>query len=556
MKKFLFLLLSLLIIGGTTFALFPGMFPDTATLPRVPIGDGSIGNIFTRILGASDLANYLGDGTVENTNSFSWVTASGYLKDDLSCPWTQKYTGIDANGKRVCGITSTLLTDYGKIQSQDCPADYYRVDDTQGLTSTGDVLKAWDIVKTPPGCTMTIVFEDHSLLRLDGDTTISLDLGTFADGSTIASAILSNGSVWWRILTETWAYTVGTDVIVVWVRGTSIAITSTWNSITITNTGSGWGITRIPGPSQTLVNLVDSRISTGATVHCKNKITNLVESLANLTIGGTYTISPLGCDLIKPVSVWVVKHQNFGNTWIRKNTRDDIKYMYEIRSLSGIALSATKAKLIQDEIKITAPETTLTGALTSTGLLESTNICEPGFKWWNERIWCQDSSIKAIADFTRPIPGSGGSLAPLIIYGDPIKTLETLGAITIPDPGNWVNIGSSQYIEYNLVQLKSLLWWSLNMRTIIIETTGPVDPSKYIIHFWGIFWAETTVWPVLDHDCMIDGGVCYLKDKSPGLTWDLWHVKITSGNLMHFRVGWAGSATTWIEKRIKRIIIK
>jgi hypothetical protein len=490
MKKILLSLIIIPVILSTAYALVGWLFPDTATFPRIPTGEGTVGKVIWTIVGTTDLTSVSIDGEVLNSRALSGVSSSGYLKNDINCPGTQKYIGIDADGKRLCGMSSTFLTDYGKIHSQDCPADYYRVDDTQGLTSTGDVLKAWDIVKTPPGCTMTIVFEDHSLLRLDGDTTISLDLGTFADGSTIASAILSNGSVWWRILTETWAYNVGTDVIVVWVRGTSIAITSTWNNITITNTGSGWGITRIPGPSQTLVNLVDSRISTGATVHCRNKVTNLIESLANLTIGGTYTISPLGCDLIKPVTVWVVKHQNFGNSWIRKNTRNDIKYMYELRSLSGIALSATKSKLIQDEIKITAPETTLTGVLTSTGLLESTNICEPGFKWWNERIWCQDISIKAIADFTRPLPGSGGSLAPLIFYGDPIKTLETLWAITIPDPGNWVYIGPSQYIEYNLAPLKSLLWWSLNMRTIIIETTGPVDPVKTTSLIFEVFFEQ------------------------------------------------------------------
>ena len=71
MKKFLFLLFSLCIIGGTSYALFPGLFPDTATLPRVPVGDGTIGKVFTKILGVVDLANYASDGTVVNTKTLS-----------------------------------------------------------------------------------------------------------------------------------------------------------------------------------------------------------------------------------------------------------------------------------------------------------------------------------------------------------------------------------------------------------------------------------------------------------------------------------------------------
>lgn len=553
MKKILLSLIIISVILSTAYALVAWLFPNTATFPRIPTGEGTIGKVIWTIVGTTDLTSVSIDGEVLNSRALSGVSSSGYLKNDINCPGTQKYIGIDADGKRLCGMSSTFLTDYGKIHSQDCPADYYRVDDTQGLTSTGDVLKAWDIVKTPPGCTMTIVFEDHSLLRLDGDTTISLDLGTFADGSTIASAILSNGSVWWRILTETWAYNVGTDVIVVWVRGTSIAITSTWNIITITNTGSGWGITRIPGPTLTQVNLVDSRISTGATAHCKNKITWLLESLTNLKIGDTYTINPLWCDLIKPNAVSIVKHQNFGNTWIRKNTRDDIKYMYDLRSLSGGLLTSTKKDLIKDEILTTIPNVTGTWILTVSWALEASNICEPWFRWWNERVWCQDSTILAIADFTRPVPEVAW-LAPLIIYGNPTKIENTTWFVAFPDAGKGVEILSNQFIAYNPVTLTSQLGWSLNGRRIIVETSGQVDPNKYILFFDGAFRAQTKTFP--PHLCSIDGWTCELKDISIGMTRDLWEVKINSWNFPNFRLWWAGAATTWIEKRINKIIIK
>jgi FecR protein len=558
MKKFLFLLSSFLLIGGTTFALFPGLFPDTANFARVPIWDGTIGKVLTILLGTNDLANYGGDGTVPDSRALSWVSASGYLKDDLNCPGTQKFTGIDSDGKRICGITSTLLTDYGKIFSQDCPADYYRMDDTQGTTSTGDVLKAWDIVKTPPGCTMTIVFADFSLLRLDGDTTISLDLWTLADGSTIASAILSNGSVWWRILTETGSYNVGTDIIVVWVRGTSISVSSTGNTISITNTWSGWGITRVPGPSHTLVNLVDSRFSSGATVFCKNKVTSLIESLTNMWIGDTYMINPLWCDLIKPTAVSVVKHQNFGNAWVRRNTRNDIKYMYDLRSLSGTTLSAVKNTLIFDELKVTMPESNVAWVLTATWLLESTTICEPGYKWWNIRVGCQDASILAIADFTRPVPESVWQLAPLVFYGDPPVIEPTLWAVTIPDAGTWVNIPDTQFISYNVSTLALKLWWSFNGRKIIVETSSGVIANKYILFFGGTGKAKTRSIPLPwgKHDCTIDGWSCILKDISPGGTRDLWEITISTWTPWDFNVWGTAASTTSIEKRINSIIIK
>lgn len=54
-----------------------------------------------------------------------------------------------------------------------------------------------DIVKTG-ACGLTIAFSDLSILRLDADTTVSLDVFTMPSDPTrtIASAIMSNGSLW------------------------------------------------------------------------------------------------------------------------------------------------------------------------------------------------------------------------------------------------------------------------------------------------------------------------------------------------------------------------
>ena len=549
MKKILFIVFAFAILAGSSFALFPGLFPDTVTFPRVPSTDGTIGKVFTKILWFANLATYGGDGTVVNSQSLSWTSASWYLKDDASCPGLQRYIGIDADGKRLCGITPTLLTDYGTVQNQDCPADYYRIDNTQWTTSTGDVLKAWDIIKTPPGCTMTIVFSDFSLIRLDGDTTISLDLGTLADGSTIASAILSNGSIWWRILTETWSYNVWTDVIVVWVRWTSLAITSTWNTLLITNTGSGWWITKVPGISQTFVNLVDSRFSSDALIKCKNKITHIFQDLSDLRVGDTYALDPLWCEPITPTSVSVAKNINFSNSWIRKNIRKDVLYMYWIRSLSWAALSITKNNLIRDEIIASTPNVTSTGALTVSGSLEALNICEPWNRWWNEREGCQDNPIIAIADFTRPIPLMPWT-ASMEFYGSAsstnLPTTQPAWTFT-PDPGLGIMITSTGYISYPHLSLSGVIW-GFSWKTIIIETEPTAVWVKVLVNFWAAKYAKT------DGTCFITGWTCTVVDMSGGAR-TKWKIEIINGVLSDLKI-WSNWASNWIEARIKRILIQ
>ncbi len=139
-----------------------------------------------------DLANYLGDGTVTNSEKLDGTNSTGYLKDTPSCNPGQKWIGIDSGGSPLCGGSTTLYSDYGKIQSQGCDATIYHGSGTTSTSSTGKTLKSGDIVRTAPGCEMTIVFDDLSLLRLDGDTTVSLDIGYSATGQTIASALLSN----------------------------------------------------------------------------------------------------------------------------------------------------------------------------------------------------------------------------------------------------------------------------------------------------------------------------------------------------------------------------
>lgn len=71
------------------------------------------------------------------------------------------------------------------------------------------ILSSGDIIKTNTAiCEPTeLAFQDFSLLRLDSNTTVSLEIGANpATNETLANIILSNGSLWGRILTETGVY--------------------------------------------------------------------------------------------------------------------------------------------------------------------------------------------------------------------------------------------------------------------------------------------------------------------------------------------------------------
>ncbi len=184
------------------YALVPALFPNTPAFPRVPVGSGTIGEMIGRLIGNSDLANYLGDGTVNNTNSLSGISASGYLQS-VTCPGVNAWRGIDISGKAVCASRVSIISVYGTVSDQKCPATIYKTDGTTVMSSSGYVLKGGDIVKTPVGCDLTIAFADYSTLHLDEDTTVSLDMGSFPDNTTIATAILEGGQIWGRILTET-----------------------------------------------------------------------------------------------------------------------------------------------------------------------------------------------------------------------------------------------------------------------------------------------------------------------------------------------------------------
>jgi hypothetical protein len=483
MKKFLFLLVSLTILTGSSYALFPGLFPDTATFPRVPTGNGTIWAVISKILGITALENYSNDGSVPNSEKLDGITSTGYLRDDPSCGGGQKYIGIKPNGSRDCAATSTLLTDYGRIDNQWCTASYYRADGTNGTTNTGDTLKAGDIIKTAPGCPMNIVFADYSILRLDGDSTVSLDVGSLADGTSIASAILANGSLWWRILTETWAYSIGTETVVAWVRGTSLLVSRPGSAPTITQNAGSWELSPSFSPAElTIVHttLPGGVAGTGTCRDLNGDVSFPLTARANI-------VSSTSCSMFRAQANTMALSISdiYDDIPISADyTRADLDYMSRI--LSGVTLSSTRYARILAEKDITTP----------VGLWEEDAICpdkgDPQTFWSSligvaSQDTCQPETLRAFADYTTNIGSlytptgaitpvqnnfSGASLPRLVYDNINISTLLNSDFI--------LDLWLSTPISWGLTYLLGLTW-SLGY----IDISYQPAPSRLVFsRFW------------------------------------------------------------------------
>lgn len=142
------------------------------------------------------MANYAGDGTVANTNALSGITATGFLHGNNCATAGNVWLRTDATGKAVCGSKNTTLASIGTVQKNTCTAKAYRADGTIANLDNGNNILEGDIIQTDPGCSLTITFADLSLIRLDGGSTVSLDIGTTISGQSIAYAILNNGELW------------------------------------------------------------------------------------------------------------------------------------------------------------------------------------------------------------------------------------------------------------------------------------------------------------------------------------------------------------------------
>lgn len=562
MRKILPIFIALVVFVGAAYALVPALFPDTALFPRIPSGSGSIGWVISRLIG-SDIETYTGTWVIENTLMLDGTTASGYLTAN-NCVWTDKWVGIDANNKPICGSTSTFLGDFWKIESQDCSTStiYHASGSLTNPTSTGHTLKSWDILKTSPGCTMTIAFSDLSILRLDGDTVVSFDIGYLSGGTSIASALLENGSLWWRILTETGSYSVGTHEIIAWVRGTSISLISTGNTIwPIAWSGTGWTIPRTPSIYPVEVAIIDTTTSTGAVIACR-KTDGWYRPLSNLERTKSYIVPPGWCGDTTPSIIARPKDAIFmSSPWAKRNTVKDLDYMYRKLALSWGTLTLTKNTILDNEIATTIPENT-GGVLTLTGILEASNLCSSGEVYWNKRYWCQNSQIRAIADYTLPDPDSPCAVRSLGIsvysFGSIFHVCPTSQLWTeLPWAG--YQIGNAQYIVYSWWYLRTKLGSPYLGKKIKFELNDSPNVSaaeKRVLQFngakyiwfkstsdkfnydWGIyynFWTSIWWWT-------INGG---------GKSW----MYIFSAEPDYFIVGNDSWFLRWLNQKIKRIEI-
>jgi hypothetical protein len=499
MRRFIFLLVALGIIVGSSYALFPGLFPDTATFPRVPTGSGTIGALLEKILGTNDLENYSGDGTVPDSAKLDGVGSSGYLRDDPPCGAGQKYVGIKSNGRRDCAATSTLLTDYGRIDSQWCAASYYRADGTNGTTSTGDTLKAGDIVKTAPGCPMNIVFADYSILRLDGDSTVSLDVGSLSDGTSIASAILSNGSLWWRILTETGSYSIGTETVVAWVRGTSLLLTRASPAPTITSSGGSWHLS--PNYSSANLTIVHTTLPGGVagTGTCRDD--SLGDIYFPLRVWANNIIPATSCSIfLNPTPPVALDTDDVytATPLIADYTRADLEYMKELTVTSS--LPSTKIARINNELSVSLPITTS----------EKNALCSGSGTFWDalletDRTTCQVSTLRAFADYTTGIGPIYTQSGPLIQ-----PTIESsMSGLSMPH----VTYNSPPIIELTSWNWTGSLQININNITTTQSLIGFYAGSTSVFRIaiaWGsltLFWSGTSTlftWVTWPQDLVIE----------------------------------------------------
>jgi hypothetical protein len=224
-----------------------------------------------------------------------------------------------------------------------------------------DMLESGDIIQTNWG-TATVCFEaDSSLLRLDTGTVVALEAGNLG-GKTVAQAILSDGRLWWRVLTST-GINIGGGGLIAGVRGTSVSVEKTGtqyklsiidsqrptDAADIQNTMQAW-VTPIPTPAGQQFTYLSWATSTSPATVPKSTILSL-------------------------------------SAWARENMKKDIDY------LMGLP---------QDAPQITAER----AIATPRGIAEQDAICidYPGvlnWRWWSDTVKCQPRWLIAYADYTK-----------------------------------------------------------------------------------------------------------------------------------------------------------
>lgn len=490
MRKSPIILLPLIILGlGWAYALMQPLLPDTSEFPRIPTADGTIWGYIAKILGTSDLANYVGDGTVENTLALSGVTADTLLKN-TTCGPTGVWTWL-TDGTPTCGADAPILAYLGTGTSLAGTVTAYRADGSIVSLNIGSPIREWDIIDTDAWANITITFVDGSLLRIDGGSTVSLDVGTTYDGQSLAYAILENGWLWWRVLTETGGYYIGNDDLIAWVRGTSVSLTNIYSAepqIGWDATTGRWNITKNGTPNGQL-SVIHSRMwadssegdDDGAVdIYCNGEKKDSMNARDVLYLGG------INCDNLTIYEKDITYlYQNNPN--IAANTIADLNYM-SWRLAAGW-LTASQSLIFKSEFEATKPEWT-----EEKSAICNTSGTNPGSKtYWDSLVGtnmdvCQDSNTMAFSDYTwTPLKTN-------FWFNAPPEGRSTLifSGWSYTDTPNGIQIWSAwQYIAYN----GNLEYLKGKTVTIKLSSQVPMPTQKnYIIDLWTYKVYKDTSW--------------------------------------------------------------
>jgi hypothetical protein len=321
-KSVIIPIVAIVVIIGWVFA-SSGLFPDTASLPRVPIGPGTIGWVL--------YSWFESDGSAKNTNTLSGITSSGYLQNNnCTDPINNKWSGVDANGRGICGNGWAILAAIGKFSEISGVVEVLKYGTSIWVpANTTDDLYPGDIIRTDSSGTGTIQFAmDDSLIRLFTDTTLELQMGNL-DGNSVAEAILSDGRLWWRILSST-GVNLGGGGVVTGVRGTSVDVLKVANLYTVTITDSVNSTNKLKTPTGIISAVKDGSMT-----------------IPNLDFWKGTRFMYMSGDVNNVKKIIDDKNNFYTDPWFRKNTRFDVKYMSDLLDSYWIApaMSAKKSRL-------------------------------------------------------------------------------------------------------------------------------------------------------------------------------------------------------------------
>ncbi len=498
MRRYSLLFLLFVVVGIGTYASFSQQYVADTTLLRVPRYQvGTLGYLFEKILGVTADRFDSNTGLVVNTSHLGWRTRYEYLKAwSPTCGVGEAWTAIDTSGVAICSPVwaPATLAMIGKSWDMTGTVMVYRANQALpiAMTSGMDIMDG-DIVQTSSSGTIGIIFTDDSIIRLSGDSTLALNIGSSTWGGQIAQAILQNGNLWGRILSETGVYNIGTADIVAAVRGTSLALSKTGISITSGSfrynapTASGWSISPpdIRWAHPTTLTVVDS--SLGASRDGVVQIDCLKDSTA-ISLGVEQKIITDGkCSGRSPTTATAAVLYASSDGWVKSNTIKDIDYMGNLLTVSGTtwpdgsptgnttnSLSwglAKQAKLLA-EYQESKPNTPA----------ELSSLCQGTDEWNVKYGGCVPRGMIAFADYRN------GNLN--FRYKDNLKPDvpgANSGGILIRDPENRKNgiyLSGTGVIKYSPYALRDTFEID-GVPNIVIDLANPIltSWSKYLLAF-------------------------------------------------------------------------